>query len=172
MEKRQTTEETARPWRPNTLLGLEGISCLIIPWTSRGNRLQYQEPSVLVKQVSQPMFVVCRVSHDAAHYRNKEYNQAYGDLLDLNTPNSFKTLMDVFDNGFAISRDFKFLGHRPKLSSNPDKFAPRYVWETYEQVDVRRCAVGSALTTLFESGQIGGGDFKAVGTWSPNRPGT
>lgn len=41
------------------------------------------------------------------------------------------------------------LGHRPLVSLNPLKFAPDYVWMSYEDVDCRRRDIGSALTWFF-----------------------
>jgi hypothetical protein len=130
----------------------------------------FRGQSVQVKQVHAGVHVLLATFiHPlflSAHYRNAHFGQ-----VNLDTPRCLNTLTEVFENGLAISRDLKYLGHRPKLSTNPDKFAPYYVWETYAQIDVRRRAVGSALTKLFDSGEIGGGEFKTVGTWSPNRPG-
>src|SRR5271154_623930 len=101
--------------------------------------------------------------YSTAHYRNARFSP-----LTFDTPNALKTLTQIFDNGLAISRSSRFLGHRPKVSKNPDQFAPYYLWETYEQIDVRRRAVGSALTALFKNGEIGGGDLQTVGIWSKN----
>lgn len=70
-----------------------------------------------------------------------------------------------------MGKDRKFLGYRPKISVNPLKFANHYVWETYGDVDLRRRHVGSALTALFKSGELGGGEYETVGIWSANRPG-
>jgi hypothetical protein len=77
----------------------------------------------------------------------------------------------VFDTGLALSKDRNFLGYRPKLSANPVKYAGHYIWQTYAEVDVRRRAVGSALTSLFQQGVLGGGEMETVGLWSQNRPG-
>jgi long-chain acyl-CoA synthetase len=95
---------------------------------------------------------------------------AFG-TLDLDTPGTFKTLIEIFDNGLMLSRNEPFLGHRPVLSKSPLKFADHYVWETYAQVDARRRNLGSALHPLFQSGVLGGGEMETVGIWSPNRPG-
>jgi long-chain acyl-CoA synthetase len=101
-----------------------------------------------------------------AHYQNE-----YFGLVTPQTPNSLRTLTEVFDIGLALSRDRKFLGYRPKVSINPDQYAASYSWETYGQIDIRRRAVGSALKALFNSGALGGGETNTVGTWSQNRPG-
>jgi long-chain acyl-CoA synthetase len=90
----------------------------------------------------------------------------------LDTPNVFTTLTQVFDHALKLSSDRKFLGHRPKVSDEPLKFANHYVWETYGQVDARRRAVGSAIHRMFQNGELGGGDYDTVGIWSQNRPGT
>ena len=63
------------------------------------------------------------------------------------------------------------LGHRPRISTSPLKFANYYVWQTYGEVDLRRRWIGSALVKLFSSGELGGGEFPTVGVWSQNRPG-
>ncbi|KAG5645915.1 hypothetical protein DXG03_005062 [Asterophora parasitica] len=91
-------------------------------------------------------------------------------LIGLETPNALVTLDQIFDIGLSGGRDRPFLGERPIVSKNPLKYANRYVWQTYGEVDVRRRYVGSALSTLFKSGELGGGEFDAVGVWSPNRP--
>lgn len=77
----------------------------------------------------------------------------------------------MFDTGLALSKDRNFLGYRPKLSTNPVKYADHYVWQTYTEVDARRRAVGSALASLFQQGVLGGGEMETVGLWSQNRPG-
>lgn len=82
-----------------------------------------------------------------------------------------RTLDQVFETGLEISRNNKFLGHRPQISVDPPKFADHYVWQTYSEVDVRRRNLGSALHALFKNGELGGGEFPTVGIWSQNRPG-
>jgi long-chain acyl-CoA synthetase len=77
----------------------------------------------------------------------------------------------MFNLGLSHARDKPCLGHRPVVSTNPLKFADYYVWQTYAEVDVRRRAVGSALSAMFASGQLKGGDYNTVGLWSANRPG-
>ncbi|KAF8201614.1 hypothetical protein BJ912DRAFT_508956 [Pholiota molesta] len=100
-----------------------------------------------------------------AHYRN-----AIWGLVDENTPNTLLTLDQVFADGMKAGKNRNFLGHRPVVSQNPLKFAPTYTWITYGEVDTRRRYIGSAIHTLFQKGEIGGGEFQTVGIWSPNRP--
>ncbi|KAH9180313.1 acetyl-CoA synthetase-like protein [Lactarius sanguifluus] len=90
--------------------------------------------------------------------------------VDLNTPGALTTLPEIFDAGYALSKDLTFLGHRPVVSKSPLKYADHYVWQTYAQVDDRRRNLGSAIHTLFENGTVGGGELPTVGLWSPNRP--
>ncbi|KAJ2916843.1 hypothetical protein MD484_g3554, partial [Candolleomyces efflorescens] len=101
----------------------------------------------------------------SAHYRNG----AWG-LIDENTPNSLVTLDQVFQDGLKLGKDRDFLGWRPIVSKRPLKFAPGYSWVTYGEADQRRQYIGSALHTLFQNGQLGGGDLPTVGIWSQNRP--
>lgn len=91
--------------------------------------------------------------------------------VDLNTPDTLTTLTEVFDSGYALSKDNTFLGHRPVISRNPLIYARHYVWQTYAQVDERRRHIGSAIHHLFENGTVGGGESPTVGLWSSNRPG-
>ncbi|KAH9004893.1 acetyl-CoA synthetase-like protein [Lactarius hatsudake] len=100
-----------------------------------------------------------------AHYRNAIFG-----YVDLNTPGALTTLPEIFDAGYALSKDLTFLGHRPVVSKSPLKYADHYVWQTYAQVDDRRRNLGSAIHTLFENGTVGGGELPTVGLWSPNRP--
>jgi long-chain acyl-CoA synthetase len=91
--------------------------------------------------------------------------------VDLDTPGVLSTLPDIFDSGYALSKNNTCLGHRPIISKSPPTYAHHYVWETYAEVDERRRHIGSALHTLFENGTVGGGDYPTVGLWSSNRPG-
>ncbi|KAJ7349209.1 long-chain-fatty-acid-CoA ligase [Mycena albidolilacea] len=86
------------------------------------------------------------------------------------TKYSIQTLPDTFISGLSKGKDRPFLGHRPVVSKQPLKFASHYEWQTYGQVDDRRRKIGSALTHLFTTGVIGGGDLETVGLWSINRP--
>ena len=91
--------------------------------------------------------------------------------VDLNTPGALTTLPEVFDSGYALSKDLTFLGHRPLASKSPLKYADYYIWQTYAQVDERRRNLGCAIHALFENGTVGGGELHTVGLWCPNRPG-
>jgi long-chain acyl-CoA synthetase len=93
-------------------------------------------------------------------------------LLSADDPRSFKTLPDVFEEGLKTSRNKPFLGHREIVSKDPLRFADRYTWQTYEQIDVRRRNVGSAVHTLFKNGALSGENgLDTIGIWAPNRPG-
>jgi len=100
-----------------------------------------------------------------AHYRNAIFG-----YVDFNTPGTFSTVPEIFDAGYALSKDKAFLGHRPLLSRNPLTHARHYVWQTYAEVDERRRNIGSAIHALFENGIVGGGEYPTVGLWSQNRP--
>jgi hypothetical protein len=89
----------------------------------------------------------------------------------MDTPGTFKTTTEIFDNGLKLRPNAPFLGRRPLVSATPLKFADHYVWETYSQIDKRRRNLGSAIYSLFEQGVLGGGELPTVGIWSPNRPG-
>lgn len=91
--------------------------------------------------------------------------------MDSNTPGALTTLPEVFDSGYALSKDLTLLGHRPLTSKSPLKFADHYIWQTYAQVDESRRNLGSAVHALFENGTVGGGELPTVGLWCPNRPG-
>lgn len=92
-------------------------------------------------------------------------------LLDENTPNRLLTLDQVFDDGLKVGRGRQFLGYRPVVSTDPLKFADRYEWLTWDEVDNRRKYIGSALHSLFQKGEVGGGEYETVGIWAANRPG-
>ncbi|TFK76601.1 acetyl-CoA synthetase-like protein [Pluteus cervinus] len=126
----------------------------VIPWPEN---LPYDRQAITVPGTKRP--------GQTAHYRNAIFG-----LIDLNTPNAFKTMPEIFDAGLQVSRDRPFLGHRPILSKGPLKFANHFTWETYGQVDVRRRHIGSALHSFFKSGELGGGEFNTIGIWAPNRP--
>jgi len=91
--------------------------------------------------------------------------------VDLDTPGVLTTLPEVFDSGYAVSKNSAFLGRRPIVSKNPLTYAQHYVWHTYAEVEERRRHIGSAIHTLFENGTVGGGEYPTVGLWSSNRPG-
>ncbi|KAF9453282.1 long-chain-fatty-acid-CoA ligase [Macrolepiota fuliginosa MF-IS2] len=100
-----------------------------------------------------------------AHYRNGIWG-----LLDENIPNRLLTLDQVFEDGLSVGRERQMLGYRPVISTNPLKFANRYEWLTWGEVDDRRKYVGSALHSMFRRGEVGGGEYETVGIWSANRP--
>ncbi|KAH0584041.1 hypothetical protein H2248_009615 [Termitomyces sp. 'cryptogamus'] len=125
-----------------------------IPWPET---LPYDKQSVPVPGTKRP--------GQTAHYRNGIWG-----LTDINTPNVLKTLDEVFESGLSVGKDQPFLGHRPIISTKPLKFASQYTWETYGNVDLRRRNVGSALASLFATGELGGGELNTVGIWSANRP--
>ncbi|KAG8969388.1 hypothetical protein FRC03_003079 [Tulasnella sp. 419] len=97
------------------------------------------------------------------HYRNPKWSQLKGDL-------EVGTVADLFESGLAQAKTMNCLGHRPIKSQEPLTFEAEYVWETYEQIDTRRRAVGSALVELFTSGRLTAGELETVGLWSINRP--
>lgn len=116
----------------------------------------YLNQSVIVPGTKRP--------GQTAHYRNA----AFG-FIDVNTPSVFRTLPDLFDNGYSMNPDARLLGHRPLISRKPLKFGP-YVWQTYREVDVRRRHIGSALHHMFATHQLRAADMETVGIWSQNRP--
>jgi long-chain acyl-CoA synthetase len=102
----------------------------------------------------------------------KRFLVAVFPYLDQYAPGTLKTLQECFAAGYAKSADRPFLGHRPVISTNPLTFAKHYVWQTYRQVNERRCILGSGIHKLFQDGTVGGGELPTVGIWSPNIPGT
>ncbi|GLB35097.1 putative AMP-binding enzyme [Lyophyllum shimeji] len=130
------------------------VSSRAIPWPENA---PYDKQSVQVPGTKRP--------GQTAHYRNGIWG-----LIGLHTPNAVKTLDEIFDSGLSGGRDRPFLGARPVVSTNPLKYADHYVWQTYGDVDIRRRHVGSALSSLFAKGEVGGGELNTVGIWSANRP--
>ncbi|KAF5373058.1 hypothetical protein D9758_001668 [Tetrapyrgos nigripes] len=92
------------------------------------------------------------------HYRNAVWG-----LLTSQTPGAIVTLDRIFEIGFKAGKDTDFLGHRPLISTNPVKFANRYVWQTWGQVDERRRFIGSALSLMFSTGELGGESLRLWG---------
>jgi long-chain acyl-CoA synthetase len=80
-------------------------------------------------------------------------------------------LDEIFDYGVSGGSHRDFLGSRAILSTNPLKYANRFVWHSYGDVDIRRRHIGSALTLMFREGILGGGEYETVGVWSINCPG-
>ncbi|KAI8998742.1 acetyl-CoA synthetase-like protein [Trametes punicea] len=99
------------------------------------------------------------------HYRQSAYP-----FVTLETPNTFKNLLQVFDEGYRRAKNNPCLGHRPIVSTQPLKYADYYVWQSWPEIDARRRAIGSGLHKLFQTGEIGGGDLPTVGIWSKNCP--
>ncbi|KII88699.1 hypothetical protein PLICRDRAFT_41910 [Plicaturopsis crispa FD-325 SS-3] len=118
--------------------------------------LDYTKQSVPVPGTKKP--------GQTGHYRN-----AIFPFVEVG-PTRLTTLTQVFDSGLRQSRRGPCLGHRPLISKQPLKFANEYVWQTYEEVDVRRRSIGSALWKLFADGVLGGGEMDTVGIWLQNRP--
>ncbi|KAJ6606501.1 long-chain-fatty-acid-CoA ligase [Mycena vulgaris] len=119
-------------------------------------QMPYDKQSVAVPGTKRP--------GQTAHYRNGLWG-----LIEP-TKHSIQTLPDIFTSGLSKGKDRPFLGHRPVVSKQPLKYASKFEWLTYGQVDVRRRQLGSALVHLFKTGVLGGGDLETVGIWSINRP--
>ncbi|KAF9532324.1 hypothetical protein CPB83DRAFT_847650 [Crepidotus variabilis] len=102
---------------------------------------------------------------ETAHYRNGIWG-----LIDEHTPNTLSTVDQIFNDGLKAGKDVPFLGERKLISTNPLKYATAYTWITYGEADLRRRYIGSALHTLFQKGELGGGELPTVGIWSMNRP--
>ncbi|TFK42731.1 hypothetical protein BDQ12DRAFT_676716 [Crucibulum laeve] len=130
------------------------ITDKIVPWPAL---IPLDKQSVPVPGTKRP--------GQTAHYRNGIWG-----YIDENTPNVLTTLDQIFDQGLKSGKDHQFLGHRPVISTNPLKFSNTYSWLTYGDVDIRRRYVGSALHSLFQGGELGGGEFETVGIWAANRP--
>ena len=91
----------------------------------------------------------------------------------LQDPNSFQTTIEIFEQGLQTAgKDAQCIGHRPKVSDEPLKFADHFVWQTYGEVDTRRKNLGSAIQGLFNSGDALAADgLETVALWSMNIPG-
>lgn len=91
----------------------------------------------------------------------------------LKDPNSFQTTVEVFEQGLQTSGEgAQCVGYRPKVSSEPLKFADHFVWQTYGEVDTRRKNLGSAIQGLFDSGDATATDgLETIALWSMNIPG-
>ncbi|KAF7768255.1 hypothetical protein Agabi119p4_7498 [Agaricus bisporus var. burnettii] len=126
----------------------------IVGWP---NPIPFNRQSVIVPGTKRP--------GQTAHYRN-----AIWGLIDENTPNTFLTLDQIFEDGLKVGREREFLGHRSIISTNPLKFADCYEWITYGEVDEKRRYIGSAMHSLFSKDEVGGGEYQTVGIWSANRP--
>ncbi|KAI0079971.1 acetyl-CoA synthetase-like protein [Panus rudis PR-1116 ss-1] len=98
-----------------------------------------------------------------SHYRNAAFP-----FVSLDLPNTFRTLVEVFESGLRRNANAKCLGQRQLLSNNPVKWADHFEWQSYSTVDARRRAIGSGLYKLFNDGVLSGGDLRTVGIWSKN----
>lgn len=98
-------------------------------------------------------------------------NAIFPDLVRPQPGESALTLHELFLSGMAVGADRPCLGWRPQISTNPVKFANKYEWLSYAQVNERRLNLGSAIEALFRSGRAGGGELPTVGVWCQNRPG-
>jgi len=126
----------------------------IVPWPAV---MPFDKQSVPVPGTKRP--------GQTAHYQNGIWG-----LVDENTPNSLITLDQIFLDGLKAGKNVPFLGERRVISTKPLKFAPTYTWLTFGEADLRRRYIGSALHSLFQKGELGGGEFPTVGIWSANRP--
>ncbi|THH33861.1 hypothetical protein EUX98_g219 [Antrodiella citrinella] len=125
-----------------------------LPWPYP-EKLDYRKQSVEVPGTKKP--------GQTAHYRN-----ATQPLLTLNSPNTFRSLQDVFLNGLHLAGPgARLLGQRSVVSTTPLKFGD-YEWQSWGTVNARRKAVGSGLYKLFQDGTLGHGSLPTVGIWSKN----
>ncbi len=115
--------------------------------------------------------MVCQSSYRSLYSFDVLSIVAIFGYVDLDTPGVLTTLPEVFESGYAVSKNSTFLGQRPVVSKNPLTYAHHYVWQTYAEVDEKRRHIGSAIHTVFENGTVGGGEYPTVGLWSSNRPG-
>ncbi|KAG9007921.1 hypothetical protein FRB94_013868 [Tulasnella sp. JGI-2019a] len=105
-----------------------------------------------------------RVPGQTGHYRNAIWNDLKGVL-------GRWTLTEMWESGLHQAHDRPCLGHREVISTEPMKWAPEYTWQTFDEVDKRRRALGTAIENLFRSGGFPvGQEFEGVGIWSVNRP--
>lgn len=100
------------------------------------------------------------------------YRGAFLRQTSLRDPNSFQTTVEIFEQGLLTAgKDADCIGHRPKVSEEPLKFADYYVWRTYGDVDTRRKNLGSAIQGLFNSGDgLAVDGLETVALWSMNIP--
>ena len=98
-------------------------------------------------------------------------NAVFPELVRPQPGESALTILEIFLSGMATGADRPCLGWRPRISSNPLKFANKYEWMSYAEVNERRLNLGSAIEALFRSGRAGGGELPTVGIWCQNRPG-
>ncbi len=98
-------------------------------------------------------------------------NAIFPELVRPQPGESALTILEVFLSGMATGAGRPCLGWRQRISSNPDKFANKYDWLSYAEVNEKRLNLGSAIEALFRSGRAGGGELPTVGIWCQNRPG-
>lgn len=98
-------------------------------------------------------------------------NAVYPELVSPRPGESALTIHEIFLSGMAKGADRPCLGWRQRISSNPVKFANKYEWLSYAEVNERRLNLGSAVEALFRTGSAGGGELPTVGIWCQNRPG-
>ena len=98
-------------------------------------------------------------------------NAVFPDLVRPQSGESALTIHEIFLSGMATGEDRPCLGWRQRISSNPVKYASKYEWLSYADVNERRLNLGSAIEGLFRSGRAGGGELPTVGIWCQNRPG-
>ena len=94
-------------------------------------------------------------------------------IITLDDGRTFTHLAQIFDRGLNVAgSDAPYIGHRPRISTDPLKFANHFVWSTWGQVAKRRLNVGSGVENLFRSGDaVKANGLETVGLWSANTPG-
>jgi hypothetical protein len=98
-------------------------------------------------------------------------NAVFPEITSPQPGQSALTVHELFLSGMAMGADRPCLGWRPRISTNPVKFANKFEWLSYAQVNERRLNLGSAIEALFRSARAGGGELPTVGIWCQNRPG-
>lgn len=98
-------------------------------------------------------------------------NAIFPELISPQLGHNALTLHEIFLSGMASGAHRPCLGWRPQISTKPLKFANKYEWLSYAQVNERRLNLGSAIEALFRSDCAGGGELPTVGVWCQNRPG-
>lgn len=93
--------------------------------------------------------------------------------ITLDDGRTFTNLTQLFDRGLKVAGpNAPYIGYRPTVSTNPLKFADRFVWSTWGDVAKRRLDVGSGIENLFRSGDaLEANGLGTVGLWSANTPG-
>jgi long-chain acyl-CoA synthetase len=93
--------------------------------------------------------------------------------ITLDDGRTFTHLAQIFDRGLKVAGpNAPYIGHRPKISVNPLKFADHFVWSTWGEVARRRIDIGSGIENLFHSRDgVRANGLETVGLWSANTPG-